>query len=137
MGRGRRISNRPVINVRHWTIPTIAGNDQVYNALIVATQKSGATVFHTGRHDFFPQGMSAFVILGESHTAVHTYPEYAMAWVEIASCGNHIDPDTFIREFSALVIGGREPADAESLSTQGIGDDGRGHPDGVPLSHSE
>lgn len=46
-------------------------------------------VIHEER--FEPQGVSAVAILAESHTAVHTWPEYGSATVDIFSCGE-IDP---------------------------------------------
>ena len=39
-------------------------------------------------HKFSPQGMTAVVLLAESHIAVHTYPEENMIFVDMASCGS-------------------------------------------------
>jgi len=61
-------------------------NVRLLNALIMATSGCGATVFEVGSHTFHPQGFSAFIILGESHSALHTFPEYDLVWVEIATC---------------------------------------------------
>ncbi len=37
-------------------------------------------------HHFNPQGYTCIWLLGESHLAVHTYPEHDKAYVELTSC---------------------------------------------------
>ena len=74
-------------------------NVRLLNALIVATVGCGATVFKVDSHTFYPQGFSAFIILGESHSALHTFPEYKRVWVEIATCSDTQNPDKFMLIF--------------------------------------
>ena len=82
---------------------TQASDRQLFNALVQATQRAGATVFASGQHAFYPCGLTAFVILGESHAALHSFPEQALVWVELASCSDKINPDVFFREFQAFI----------------------------------
>jgi len=37
-------------------------------------------------HHFQPQGYTALWLLGESHLAIHTYPEHNTCYVELTSC---------------------------------------------------
>ncbi|WP_051568381.1 S-adenosylmethionine decarboxylase family protein [Crocinitomix catalasitica] len=37
-------------------------------------------------HYFQPQGYTCLWLLGESHLAVHTYPEHNKAYIELTSC---------------------------------------------------
>ena len=37
-------------------------------------------------HHFSPQGYTCIWLLGESHFAIHTYPEYERAYIELTSC---------------------------------------------------
>ncbi|MBL4705433.1 MAG: S-adenosylmethionine decarboxylase [Flavobacteriales bacterium] len=37
-------------------------------------------------HHFKPQGYTCIWLLGESHLAVHTYPEHNSAYIELTSC---------------------------------------------------
>lgn len=37
-------------------------------------------------HHFKPQGYTCLWLLGESHLAVHTYPEHNKAYIELTSC---------------------------------------------------
>jgi len=38
-------------------------------------------------HRFIPQGVSGVVLVAESHLAIHTWPEYGYAAVDIFTCG--------------------------------------------------
>ena len=84
--------------------PALVLERQVLDALISATRAAGVTIFTTGSHSFYPQGFSAFVILGESHTAVHTFPESGEVWVEIASCSGDTDFGTFFQTFEGAIV---------------------------------
>lgn len=48
----------------------------------------GVTVLATCKHEFPGGGLSGLVIIGESHAAIHTWPELGRAWVELATCGD-------------------------------------------------
>jgi len=37
-------------------------------------------------HHFLPEGYTCIWLLGESHLAVHTYPEHNRAYIELTSC---------------------------------------------------
>lgn len=37
-------------------------------------------------HHFLPQGYTCLWLLGESHLAIHTYPEHAKTYIELTSC---------------------------------------------------
>lgn len=50
-----------------------------------------ATVIGEKFHQYAPQGVSGMVIIAESHIAVHTWPEFAYAAVDIFTCGNTVD----------------------------------------------
>ncbi len=82
---------------------TKANNNLLYNALIYATNKAGATVFKTSKHEFYPVGLTAFVVLGESHAALHSFPENELVWVELATCTEDINQDNFFNMFSEYI----------------------------------
>lgn len=47
-------------------------------------------------HNFSPQGYTIAVLLGESHTAIHTYPEHSSLYFNLYSCrGKHDGEKTF------------------------------------------
>ncbi len=43
-------------------------------------------------HRYSPQGITGLVIVKESHIALHTWPEYAFASIDIFLCGDNSDP---------------------------------------------
>lgn len=49
---------------------------------------SGVTVIGSLKHEFPGGGFSGLILLGESHAAIHTFPERNAAWVELATCGD-------------------------------------------------
>ncbi len=69
-------------------------NDVSYieNSLIQATKTSRATIISHTFHKFSPYGVSGVVVIAESHVAIHTWPEYNYAAVDIFTCGDTIDP---------------------------------------------
>lgn len=69
-------------------------NDVTYieNSLIQATKASKATIISHNFHKFSPYGVSGVVVIAESHVAIHTWPEYNYAAVDIFTCGDTIDP---------------------------------------------
>lgn len=40
------------------------------------------------------EGVSVLAVVLESHIAIHTWPEYSFATVDVYSCGLHTDPET-------------------------------------------
>ncbi len=51
-----------------------------------------ATVVSKTFHHFSPFGVSGVIVIAESHVAIHTWPEYQYAAVDIFTCGETIDP---------------------------------------------
>jgi len=52
-----------------------------------AAQLMGAHVVQSLFHKFNPYGLSGVVVIKESHFAIHTWPEYQYAAVDLFSCG--------------------------------------------------
>ncbi|MGL4652725.1 adenosylmethionine decarboxylase [Cetobacterium sp.] len=59
-----------------------------------AARKANATIVESVFHHFNPYGVSGAVIISESHLAIHTWPEYGYAAVDVFTCGDKIDPWT-------------------------------------------
>ena len=58
----------------------------IESLLLAAAQTAGLTVVASAHHRFEPQGLSAVVILSESHVAAHTWPESGNGYVTLTSC---------------------------------------------------
>lgn len=57
-----------------------------------AAKRSGATIVDEVFHLFNPHGVSGVVVIAESHLAIHTWPEYGYAAVDLFTCGEEVDP---------------------------------------------
>jgi len=57
-----------------------------------AANKAGATIINSTFHHFSPYGVSGVVVIEESHLAIHTWPEYGYASVDLFTCGESVDP---------------------------------------------
>lgn len=66
--------------------------DFIESAFIEATKASKATIITHNFHKFSPHGVSGVIVIAESHVAIHTWPEYNYAAVDIFTCGETIDP---------------------------------------------
>jgi S-adenosylmethionine decarboxylase proenzyme len=53
---------------------------------------SRATVLNVASHHFSPQGVTAVVLLAESHASLHTYPEAGIVFWDCFTCGETCDP---------------------------------------------
>lgn len=60
--------------------------------MVKACELSKATVVQSTFHEFNPYGVSGVVVIAESHVAIHTWPEYGYAAVDIFTCGETINP---------------------------------------------
>ncbi len=66
--------------------------DFIEQSMIDGTLKAQATIISHNFHKFSPYGVSGVVVIAESHVAIHTWPEYNYAAVDIFTCGDTINP---------------------------------------------
>ncbi len=66
--------------------------ETVQRIMVDAAVKAGAEVREVAFHKFSPQGVSGVVVISESHLAVHTWPEFGYAAVDVFTCGEKVDP---------------------------------------------
>ncbi|UCF63010.1 MAG: S-adenosylmethionine decarboxylase proenzyme [bacterium] len=62
-----------------------------------AALECGATIVSSTFHTFNPHGISGVVVIAESHLAIHTWPEYGYAAVDVFTCGDLVDPQIAIQ----------------------------------------
>ncbi|RMH74066.1 MAG: polyamine aminopropyltransferase [Gemmatimonadetes bacterium] len=69
-------------------------NDVIHieQGMLNAATEAGATVINSTFHHFSPFGVSGVVVIQESHLAIHTWPEYQFASVDLFTCGDIVDP---------------------------------------------
>ena len=57
-----------------------------------AAVRARSTIVDAVFRRFDPHGISGVVVIAESHLAVHTWPEYGYAAVDLFTCGEKVDP---------------------------------------------
>lgn len=84
---------------RHILVEFIGCNGEILNdvsaierGMVDAAREAGATVINSTFHHFSPYGVSGVVVIQESHLAIHTWPEYGYAAVDLFTCGDTVDP---------------------------------------------
>lgn len=65
---------------------------KIESSMIHAAKEAGATIINSNFHHFSPFGVSGVVVIQESHLAIHTWPEYRYAAVDLFTCGNSVEP---------------------------------------------
>jgi len=71
---------------------TLNDVDVIEKGMVDAAKSAGATVINSTFHHFSPFGVSGVVVIQESHLAIHTWPEYQYAAVDLFTCGDTVDP---------------------------------------------
>ncbi len=64
----------------------------IEKAMVDAAENANATVINSTFHHFSPYGVSGVVVIQESHLAIHTWPEYQYAAVDLFTCGDTVNP---------------------------------------------
>lgn len=75
-------------------------NDQslILKILLRGVKLCGAKCEGVLCKQFLPSGFSAVLLLSESHTSVHTYPEKNALFADAFTCGTNCDPKIIIDE---------------------------------------
>lgn len=61
------------------------GLEQLLRAIV---EVAGLHPLESVMHQFSPQGVSIALLLSESHVALHTWPEYAVAYITLTTCAS-------------------------------------------------
>lgn len=79
----------------------ISNSDRVREIMLVAARLSGATIVTDVFHQFNPYGVSGVVVIAESHLAIHTWPEYGQAALDVFTCGTGMSCEVAIETVRA------------------------------------
>ncbi len=62
--------------------------EEIAEIMTKGIEISNATIIKPFFHKFSPYGISGIIVIAESHLAIHTWPEFGFAAVDLFSCGN-------------------------------------------------
>lgn len=77
-----------LLNVYGCKFELLDNQDFIVHILKKAAKSCGANILNIAAHKFEPQGITAVLLLSESHISVHTYPEKGSAVFDIFTCGD-------------------------------------------------
>ena len=86
------LGNHLLLELRECNHQLIGSLAFVQETLKNAALEAKATIVEVAFHEFSPFGVSGMVVIAESHLAIHTWPEYGYAAVDVFTCGQLIDP---------------------------------------------
>jgi S-adenosylmethionine decarboxylase len=95
---------------------------------VAALERAGATVVQTSSHAFPGAGLTAVLILSESHAVLHTWPETGTVNIDIFSCSTRLESLDAVGELSRSL-------GAQQVSVQAI-HRADGHSAGRPVQAS-
>eukprot|EP00331_Platyophrya_macrostoma_P017165 CAMPEP_0176474706 /NCGR_PEP_ID=MMETSP0127-20121128/43182_1 /TAXON_ID=938130 /ORGANISM="Platyophrya macrostoma, Strain WH" /LENGTH=461 /DNA_ID=CAMNT_0017870185 /DNA_START=47 /DNA_END=1432 /DNA_ORIENTATION=+ len=64
----------------------------IEETMLEAAKRAGATIVNCNSHSVYPFGCTTVVVIQESHLAIHTWPCYRFAAVDLYTCGNSVNP---------------------------------------------
>jgi S-adenosylmethionine decarboxylase len=79
----------------------LASPERIEAVMRAAAEACGATIVSSVFHHFNPHGVSGAVIIAESHLAIHTWPEYGYAAVDVFTCGTQVAPEAAVAYLAA------------------------------------
>ena len=65
----------------------------VRNSLFHASIASNSEILKIDFHKFYPQGVTGYALLADSHLSIHTWPEKGVAKCDIFTCGTKSKPE--------------------------------------------
>jgi S-adenosylmethionine decarboxylase proenzyme len=72
-----------------------------------AAELMRATIVNSQFHAFQPHGLSGVVVIAESHLAIHTWPEFNCACVDLFTCSARMTPEPGIEYLHSVFGSGR------------------------------
>lgn len=92
MMQGNSLGRHVLAEMFGCRIDVLNDRERIREAMVTAAKTAGAEVVGDFFHQFSPHGISGVVVISESHLAIHTWPEYGYAAVDIFTCGDTVDP---------------------------------------------
>ena len=70
--------------------------DYIKNMMKGLSEVLGTTIRDEAFHKFSPYGISGVLIIAESHLAIHTWPDYKYAGIDLFTCAKKLNTDKAI-----------------------------------------
>ncbi|KAA3599307.1 MAG: adenosylmethionine decarboxylase [Calditrichaeota bacterium] len=88
---------------KHWLVDLITLDkfllekvDLVQEKILEVAKKSSLNILKTAFHQFEPEGVTGILLLTESHLSIHTWPEKNLVTLDLFSCNDDFDFESFL-----------------------------------------
>ena len=88
----RSLGNHILVEFHGCSAEILNDVPHIETSMNAAAKEAGATIISSVFHHFSPFGVSGVVVIQESHLAIHTWPEYRYAAVDLFTCGDSVSP---------------------------------------------
>ncbi len=88
----RRLGRHILAEFYNCNVDILKDTAAIEKYMVEAAEKAKATVVKSVFHTFNPYGVSGVVVIQESHLAIHTWPEYGYAAIDLFTCGEEVNP---------------------------------------------
>ena len=93
MKNGEKVGRHAIFELYGCNSKLLDNENYIVDSLIEIAHELGATVLSSSSHKFHPQGVTAILLLSESHISIHTWPENSSAAVDVYTCGDNAAPN--------------------------------------------
>lgn len=76
-----------LVEIRGVSREALNDAENLERLMVAAAERAGARVLQATFHRFQPEGVTGFLLLEESHLAIHTWPAHGYAAVDFYTCG--------------------------------------------------
>jgi S-adenosylmethionine decarboxylase len=84
----KQLGNHIIIDFYKCKADTLSSPEIIKEIMEAAANVMNATIITSLYHYFSPLGVSGVTVISESHIAIHTWPEFEFAAVDIFYCGD-------------------------------------------------
>jgi S-adenosylmethionine decarboxylase len=93
MKNGIKVGRHAIFELYDCSSKLLDDEQYIVSSMVEIARQLGATVLSSSSHKFEPQGVTAILLLSESHISIHTWPEKGFATCDIFTCGSCIPED--------------------------------------------
>lgn len=108
MWKNNLLGKHLIIELYECEADRLNSTEFVCKTLSSAVRLSGGTEISTSSKGFTPQGVTAVMLLEESHCSIHTWPEYGYAAIDYFTCSAAVNLELacnlMMQEFAAKTV---------------------------------
>lgn len=96
-----------IVDLEECDSRSLASSDSMLKLCHGVADILGSRVLKSAAHQFEPAGVTAFVLIAESHISVHTWPESKKLFFDVFTCKEDVDVDRIL-DFIIGDVGGKQ-----------------------------